>query len=64
MMEITTDDYDVINAYATDRLWHDRVSTTEAVNAQKFFAKTIVELFIFDMRLAHKHGWQPNKQGE
>lgn len=64
MMKITTDDYDVINAYSTDRSWHDRVSTTEGVNAHKLYAERIVHWFLHEMRVAHKHGFGPNKQEE
>ncbi|RKQ38368.1 hypothetical protein [Enterobacter sp. R1(2018)] len=52
-MNITTDDYDVINAYAgIDKSWHDRVSTTEGLNRMIDLSSKISTALI----VAARHG--------
>lgn len=63
-MKINTDDYDTINAYALDKKWHQRVSTTEGVNAYKRASENIVRWFLHDMRLAHRTGNWASNQGK
>ncbi|MCT4708802.1 hypothetical protein MUA04_00940 [Enterobacteriaceae bacterium H11S18] len=56
-MNITTDDYDVINAYAgSDRSWHDRVSTTEGVQSIVSYSDVIARMFIVSARYESKEG--------
>ncbi|OIX96247.1 hypothetical protein BFS14_01930 [Serratia fonticola] len=50
-MKIDSNDYEVINRYAgSDRSWHDRVSTPEALKRQITKSRWEVTFFLDDMK--------------
>lgn len=54
-MEITTDDFEVINRYSgSDRSWHDRVSTKSGVERLKSFSKVIASTAVIAARYESK----------
>jgi len=51
-MNITIDDYEVIDRYAgPDRSWHDRVSTKAGVSKHLEYSKMIAHLAIISARI-------------
>lgn len=54
-MEITTDDYETINAYAkSDRSWYARVSTKSALESQMALAEFEVAMILDDFKTARR----------